>query len=112
MPPHPQRPACSELRKPDTPGALGWSQASATHLLHQHFLTAHLTFTPDAPGSAGCLHWAVNTVPGVSGLIVVRLVERDVLLRSGSEALAFTEGVGQSSLPRTWLPAPLRLVPP
>lgn len=57
----PQLPASSELRKPDTPGALGWSQAPATHLLHQHFLIAHLTFTPDAPGSAGCLHWAVNT---------------------------------------------------
>lgn len=52
------------------------------------------------------------TAPGVSGFLVGSRVERDVLLNSGSEALVFAEGFGQSSFPRTWLPAPLRLVPP
>lgn len=42
-----------------------------------------------------------RTAPGVSGFLVDSCVERDVLLNSGSEALIFTEGLGQSSFPRT-----------
>lgn len=56
----------------------------------------------------GCEH----TAPGESGFIVGSRLERDVLPNSESEALVFTEGFGQSSFPRTWLPASLRLVLP
>lgn len=45
----------------------------------------------------GCEHTAF----GVSGFLVGNCVERDILLNSGSEALVFAEGFGQSSFPRT-----------
>lgn len=48
---------------------------------------------------------------GVSAFIVGSCAERDILLNSVSEASIFTEGFGHSSLPRTWLPALLGLVP-
>lgn len=90
----PPLPACSGLWKPSTPGV------SPAHLLHQRFLVA--------PKPAKCLHPAV-TLSSWSECLACGLVgthvERDALLNSGSEALIFPEGFGQSGFPRTRLPA-------
>lgn len=54
--PHPHPNACLLwLSRPST------HRANPAHLLHQHFLMAHLIFTLDAPRPARCLCPAVNT---------------------------------------------------